>query len=347
MRAFIANIAGDTEAALQLAEAAEQLIPGERAMTRSLIPYILSRIYRHKGDLQRSEAYLRQQIELALLARNTWSLSGAIHEMIWICRLTGSLNKAEQILQKYNPYFENQANRGPIAKIIAVRAEILRERGRLEEASQIAAEALHSVEGWGLPSDVCFCLQTKLRIELSDRRAEAALQTIKRIDEITSTEPVHASILPLYEAERIRIFIALGMLGEAVSRLNNYRIDYDNAVINREVIDIARARLHIASGKRKEAASLLAALAHEAEAGGRGGRLIEILILQSAANDGTTADRALARALELAGPQGYVQVLLDEGDRMRRHLQEVPEKPELFSPQATDYAGRLLFRRYV
>jgi LuxR family maltose regulon positive regulatory protein len=65
-------------------------------------------------------------------------------------------------------------------------------------------------------------------------------------------------------------------------------------------------------------------LLHQAEAGNRIGRVIEILILQALAYHGKNVkEQALAvldRAIMLAQPEGYVRVFLDEGEPMVKLL---------------------------
>ena len=57
-----------------------------------------------------------------------------------------------------------------------------------------------------------------------------------------------------------------------------------------------------------------------AEAGGRNGSAIDILIVQAlarhAADDPDGATAALARAIEIAEPEGYVRLFIDEGPSM-------------------------------
>jgi LuxR family maltose regulon positive regulatory protein len=342
MRAFIADVAGRTTETLELAHKAEELLPDELVMTRSLVPYILSRVYRHKGDLERSEAYLEQQMQLALKADNPWSFSGAIHEMVWLCRLRGKLFEAERFLDMFDDRFGGLRNRGPIAKIIAARAEIARERGNLKEATRIIGDALQAVEGWGLPSDVCFCLQTSLRIKLSFGDAEGAARDLARIDEIVRTSPVHKTILPLYEAERVRIFLALGKVSQAIAWLHDYNYDDEDSPINREVIMIARARILLAQGNYSEACELLDRLAGEADAGRRYGRLLEILVLRATAGTKEGSNGVLPRALELAEPEQYLRVFLDEGEPLVFRLRGILDCPGDLTPRLADYVRHLL-----
>jgi LuxR family maltose regulon positive regulatory protein len=95
----------------------------------------------------------------------------------------------------------------------------------------------------------------------------------------------------------------------------------------REFEYITLARIRIAQIKRAgeaaliaEAMGLLERLLQAAEAGGRTGSAIEILILQALAHQAQgnswPALVPLERALTLAEPEGYVRIFVDEGSSM-------------------------------
>ena len=84
---------------------------------------------------------------------------------------------------------------------------------------------------------------------------------------------------------------------------------------------IARYRNDRDEGSISEALRLLDRLLQAAEAGGRTGSVIEVLMLQALAHhaqgDTSAAITALERALILAEPEGYVQLFVAEGEPMR------------------------------
>ena len=86
---------------------------------------------------------------------------------------------------------------------------------------------------------------------------------------------------------------------------------------------------------------LLERLLEAAEAGGRMGRVIEILVLQALAHqaqgDSSSALEPLQRSLFLAEPEGYVRVFVDEGTPMARLLSEASARGIM-----PDYTGKLL-----
>ncbi len=89
---------------------------------------------------------------------------------------------------------------------------------------------------------------------------------------------------------------------------------------------IALVRLFIAQHNYAEALTLLEQLAQAAETTGRVGSLIEILVLQavvlSALARVDDALRALERALQLAEPETYMRLFIDEGERLVPLLQQ-------------------------
>jgi LuxR family maltose regulon positive regulatory protein len=102
------------------------------------------------------------------------------------------------------------------------------------------------------------------------------------------------------------------------------------------------ARWLIATGKAKQALSLLGRLLPATEKGGRQRTALEILIMQVLAHDTAgnqgEATKALEKALLLGQPESFVRTFIDEGEPVSRLLLEVlkqkgkrweAEKPEL------------------
>jgi LuxR family maltose regulon positive regulatory protein len=130
-------------------------------------------------------------------------------------------------------------------------------------------------------------------------------------------------------AMKVRIWIVQGRVPEATDWVRDRSLSAnDDLSYLREFEHITLARVliarHKASGDERDvsdAVQLLDRLTTAAERGGRTGSVIEILMLQSLAQQALGNVRrgldALARALELAEPEGYFRVFVDEGTRMR------------------------------
>jgi LuxR family maltose regulon positive regulatory protein len=130
-------------------------------------------------------------------------------------------------------------------------------------------------------------------------------------------------------ALKARVWARHGMLTEALSWVREQNLfPNDNLSYLREFEHLTLARVLVArykSGRADDdlhtALGLLERLLQAAEAGGRTGSVIEILVLQSLAHqaqgDQPQALAALERALALAEPEGYVHIFVDEGEVMR------------------------------
>jgi LuxR family maltose regulon positive regulatory protein len=90
-----------------------------------------------------------------------------------------------------------------------------------------------------------------------------------------------------------------------------------------EHLTLARALSaeHEKDGSELEVLNFLDRLLQAADAGGRMGSAIEILILQAltfkAQDEISQAFASLEHALTLAEPQGYLRIFVDEGEAMR------------------------------
>jgi LuxR family maltose regulon positive regulatory protein len=93
---------------------------------------------------------------------------------------------------------------------------------------------------------------------------------------------------------------------------------------------LALARLMISDGDLVRALDVLDTHLEAAEAGRRTTRMIQILILKAVAHqangDSEASETVIERALELAEPEGFLRVFVDEGEPMIRLLRRVVRK---------------------
>jgi LuxR family maltose regulon positive regulatory protein len=150
-------------------------------------------------------------------------------------------------------------------------------------------------------------------------------------------------------ALQTRVWVAQDRLGEALdwAREQGLSVEDDLSYLREfEHITLARVLLaqHRSEGAERpmrEARGLLGRLLRAAEAGERTGSAIEILVLaalaQQTQGDIAAALLALARALALAEPAGYVRIFVDEGSPMTQLLREAAARGIIPA-----YTGRLL-----
>jgi LuxR family maltose regulon positive regulatory protein len=107
---------------------------------------------------------------------------------------------------------------------------------------------------------------------------------------------------------------------------------------------LVEARLRLVEARPSEALNILERFLPTAEAAKRLGSVIEILVLKARAlaalNETDAAIATLQHALELAEPEGYVRVFVDEGPAMTDLLRAVGRQPS--ANHLRPYLGRLI-----
>jgi len=226
-------------------------------------------------------------------------------------------------------------------------SELCCERDELAAAREHLAAGARLGEHAGLPQNRHRRRIAMARVLQADGDldgAEALLEEAQRLyvgDMFPDVRPVPAL--------RARVWLAQGRLGTALDWVRDRRLSADDDLSylrEFEHVTLARALLaeHAASGNGsslRQAAGLLGRLLAAAQDGGRTGSVIELLVLQAlalrGAGDVPAALGALDRALELAEPEGYVRVFLDEGPPLAALLSTCARRGP-----ATGYAHRLL-----
>ena len=148
-----------------------------------------------------------------------------------------------------------------------------------------------------------------------------------------------AHVLALVAASRAQLWLARGNLAAAGRWLQESQHSRTaGPAYQREFERITQARVLAAQDQAGKALRLLLDLEETAQAMGRTGRLIQILLLQALVHQAQDEERAaistLERALCLAEPEGYVRTFLDEGQPMAGLLSQF-----LVSQRATRQTG--------
>jgi LuxR family maltose regulon positive regulatory protein len=223
-------------------------------------------------------------------------------------------------------------------------SEVDRERDDLPAAAQQLRRSQELGEHLGLPQNRYRWRVAMARVRQAEGDLDGALDLLDEAERVYVGD-FFPNVRPV-AAVRARAWIAQGRLGEALgwAREQGLSADDDLSYLREfEHITLARVLLarYCADGSEDsgdDATLLLERLLRAAEAGGRTGRVIEILVLRAVAHqvrrDTPAAVASLERALTLAEPEGYARVFIDEGTPMASLLRAVV-KPG-------NYARRLL-----
>ncbi|MBV5347469.1 helix-turn-helix transcriptional regulator, partial [bacterium] len=221
------------------------------------------------------------------------------------------------------------------------------EHNDLETATQCLLTSQALGELAGLPQNPYRWCAAMARIQQAQGDLDGAIQLLEEAERVYDGN-FSPNVRPV-ATRKVRLWLAQGRLGEALDWARQQRLSTENELSYLREFDhitlarvlLARYQSDHADGSISGAIGLLERLLKAAEAGGRMGSVIEILILQASAyhaqGDLPAALLPLQRALALAEPQGYVRMFLDEGSSMLQLLREASAREIM-----PDYTDKLL-----
>jgi LuxR family transcriptional regulator, maltose regulon positive regulatory protein len=348
-RAGQALARGDAPGAGRHAQRAIELALDDDHLCRASAAGLLGLVYWGSGNLDAAHGAYSACVEGLRRAGFVADILGCSIALADIRSTQGRLGEALRTFEQALQLAGEQG--GPVlrgtADMYVGMSEIARERDDLRTARQLLLRSQEIGEHTGLPQN-----RYRWRVAMAGvREAEGDLRGA--LDLLNEAERLYVSdffpnVRPV-PALRARVWIALGRLGEALGWAHEQGLSVDDDLSYlREFEHITLARLLLAryQGERAgpslhEAAGLLECLLPAAEAGGRTGRVIEILVLRALAHqalgDTPAALGFLDRAVALAEPEGYVRVFADEGPPMTSLLRAAAKQ----GPRR-DYVRRLL-----
>ena len=261
--------------------------------------------------------------------------------MIDAFRLSGQLRQAERIFQRFEPLLPPQANVGS-AQLLISWAEVLRARNQLAEAVDYltpAIDVLKPLQSMAVVVQTgAITLARIYQAQGKGREALALLgdtrQDFRADDVYYPAARVSATEAQLHLQQKnlaaARAWVAASGLHAEDEPTYLLEIDY-----------LVLARILIADGDPRAAQTVLWKLAQATVDGGRIARLIEVHILQAlahqAADGPAEALEQLSKAIELAEPEGFVRVFVDEGKVLVPLLKQIAARGV-----AVDYIRQIL-----
>lgn len=340
-RAALAQARGDADEIVRQAERARELAGRSDHLVHAAAAGFLGLAAWVRGDLRMGRALFedtRQRLEAA------GNIADALATTVPMAEMTmalGELGRARSMFE--DAVAAAEAHTGvPLASRADLQvglATLSRERGDLDGAAT-QLQAARDLDGSAsLPENRFrwFAAASDLRRSVGDLRGALELLDQAQAHYLPGFFP---EVRPL-PARRAQLLIDLGRLDEAREWATKGGLDRAPAPTYRsEYEQLTYARLLLTEGDAGAAAVLLDALTELANAEGRSGSLIELLVVGAlahhAAGNRQLAQRRLARAVGLGLPAGYRRVFLDQGVPLRRLLRSGLGDP------AADRAARVL-----
>jgi LuxR family maltose regulon positive regulatory protein len=348
-RAYIAQALGDSPGTVKYARRALDLLPEGDHLGRGPAAALLGLARLANGDLEAAHHDLAEALANFEIAGNILFAISGIFVLADIRIAQGRLHEAIRTYEQALRLATDQG--GPVlrgtADMYLGLGELHWEQGDMEAATQhlLKSQKLGEQAGQALyPYRWCLA---QARIKEAQGDLEGALDLLDEAERVYIRGPI-PDVRPI-GALKTRVWVGQGRLAEAMAWASERGLAVDDDLnYLSEIEHITLARLLIARYKSEQevyhitgAMGLLERHLQAAEAGGRTGSVIEILVLQALAHEAqgdiTRALVPLERALTLAEPEGYVRIFVDEGSPMAQLLREAAAQGMM-----PDYTGKLL-----
>jgi LuxR family maltose regulon positive regulatory protein len=325
IEALSATINYNTQQAITAAESALQHLPEHHVRLRGTALLVKGYVLQRERRLEEAMTIYAQVIEIGQELHDFNLTSRAMIHRAEICLMQGQLNAAESayraILRK--AIEENQEHLLNVGIAYGELAIIQFEQNQLESAAHSAALCVercdHLIPYYAL---VGYAVLARVHRLLGDEDAcQRAVQSIRSILENFPSVPARIYVLfvtRLWARDDLFTPFRQFLMQQRNQPISSFEAELLQLVaINSLVEQVTDSTLH-------EAFSLLEALEPKLSASGSLACWLEMLILKALALDAahrtTEALMCLERALELAEPEGFFRIFIDQGQAMARLL---------------------------
>lgn len=337
-RAAQARLRGDVPGTVLHAQEALRLVAEDDHLGRGAAAGLLGLAHWTSGDLDAGHRWWSASLADLGRAGHLSDLAGCALALGDIRVAQGRLHDAErtyrQVLHTLSPP-SGPPLRGAADMHVGL-ADVLRERGDLAAAHEHLRRAAELGEHAGLPQNRHRRRMVLARVRQAEGDLDGALALVDEAQGVYVAD-MFPDVRPA-TAVRARLLTAQGRWAEALTWAQERGLSADDDLSYlRELEHVSLARVLLAryadQGDDRHlsaATGLLGRLLDAADAGGRTGSALEVLVLQSLAHqaggDLSPALTSLHRALALAAPEGHVRAFLDEGAPMTTLLRTAARK---------------------
>ena len=348
-RAGLALVRGDVPETVTYARQVLDIVPEHDHLGRGSASALLGLALWTSGDLEAAHRSFAEGMAQLQMAGNIADAVGGVRALADIRITQGRLHDAMRIYEQALQLARENGTptlRGTADMYVGI-SDLAREHNDLQAAAQLLLRSQEQGEHTGFPQHPYRWRVAIARLRETQGDLDGALALLDEAAPLYMSD-FFPNVRPI-AALKARVWVAQGKLGEALEWVRERGLSaQDDLSYLREFEHITLARILLeqykSDGKDSlihEAIGLLERLLKAAEAGGRMGSAIEILILQALAyhlqGNMPAALLPLGQALTLAEPEGYVRMFMDEGLPMKQLLLEAASYGIM-----PNFTGRLL-----
>ena len=318
-RAGYALVRGEVRQTKELVQRMLARAPQDDLLTNMRASAMLGMAHVRTGEAVEAQRAFSQAVDSALAEGMGFVIAPLICNLAETYYIQGQLRQCwqtcEQAIEAGTVDGQRHATTG-FAGLL--QGKILYEWNDLEAAERRLQEGLDLLRRGGIGAHFGNLYATLAQARQARGDHEGARSTIERAVKTAQSASIPRLVIRAL-AYQARIWLAQGELALARRWARDYRQIGPTEYI-REFEDCTLARVLLAGNQPGEALAPLDGMVPSAEAGGRGGPLIEILALRALARqalgEGSAAVDDLARALDLAEPERHVRTFVDMGEPM-------------------------------
>jgi LuxR family maltose regulon positive regulatory protein len=349
IRAYGANIEGETSRAAELARQAQKCLAEGDLMARGLTASTLGVALRLGGDLEGAARAFAEALAISQAAGDSHVAVTVLCELALLHILQGDLYAAAANCQEALQLAARYSRRGgqplPVAGFAyALMSRLLREWNDPEAALHHAKKGVALCEQWGQAETLITCYFYLAMALQANGDAAGALDAFQRARQVAGR--LSAQYIELIKAHEAGLKLAQGDIAAAVRWVQESGASVDDEISLHHIFrHFLLVRVLIAQDKLDKAWKLLTRLLEVAEAVGAIGRVIPILTSQSlilqAQGKVEQALTTLERALALAEPGGHVRAFAHREAPMGELLRLVVSR-DITPDHVRNFARKLL-----
>jgi LuxR family maltose regulon positive regulatory protein len=296
----------------EMATLAERYLPPEHLIARGMKTYALGITHFARDDIESSIQASLEMLQIGKGLDRLLMIVTALCEMASAKKVQGQLNQAEEYYERARRWLveRNGMDSRLRCPYEVGRADLLLQWNRLDAAHEHAAMGIAYGRRFHVPSEEVEGYLTLMRIFQARGDVEGALGALQNAEKLMETHYLRLAPKIKLKTARVVQWLAMGDVDNAA----RWAAELDG---DTELEQLALARLRLAQGHAADALQRLEMQGRLAEAGGRTGRLLDILALQAfvlvALDRPDEAQTILAGALALARPENHLHPFLTLG----------------------------------